>query len=778
MIRYERGIFFLNTDRTSYIFRITGQGHPEHIFYGARMEDPNVEALEFKRTAVVGGTVVYDESDPMYCLDILPLEWSGIGKGDFRHCPCEIKMPDGTYVTDFVFRSHEIIDGPVTSETLPCSVAEAGESQTLSILLKDKLFDVELTLLYTVFPSTDVITRRSILRNRSGRPVVIRKMMSMMLDLPASLSERTTLHGGWIKEAHRQTEQIGNGIYVLQNSTGASGNRCNPGFFVSEKNASESFGRVYGFNLVYSGNHYSAIERSHQGSVRVMTGINPHCFEWPLDEGDEFETPEAVMTFSDQGYNGASGHFHDFINRHIVRGDWKDKERPILYNTWESFFFNFSKRSLLSAAKRARKLGAELFVLDDGWFVGRKDDTAGLGDYETDQRKIRGGLKSLSDRLLRMGMTFGIWVEPEMVNPGSNLFRTHPEYAVRIPGRKESFGRNQLVLDLTNPAVRDYIVEKVSGLLDSADISYVKWDMNRHITDMYGAGIPDQGMFFHSYILGLYEVLKRVFVPRPQILLESCSSGGNRFDLGMLCFSPQIWASDNTDPIERLSIQTGLSLLYPISAIGAHVSASPHQQTLRNTPLSTRFNVACFGVLGYELDPKHLTASDRREIRSQILFYKEHRRLFQYGRFLRHDAYKNNKIIWQVVDPKQDESIAGFFNRMSHASEVPDILPLDGLSSDREYQIKTVSKKLFVRRFGGLINHILPIRIDPNGFLFRLIDRFYSLTDCVESYTGTGKALMAGVRLNTPFIGTYYNAKSRLLGDCDSNLYQISALQE
>ncbi len=776
MIRQDQGVFFLDTNRTGYIFRISGQGHPEHIFYGTRLEDPNIESLLLKRTAGVGGTVAYDESDPMYCLDILPLEWSGIGKGDFRESPCEIKMPDGTFVTDFVYQSHEIIDGSVASEILPGSIAKAGESQTLSILLKDKLFDIELTLLYTVFPAVDVITRRTILRNRSGRTVVLRKMMSMMLDLPASVSIRTTFHGGWIKEAHKQSEPIGNGIYVLQNTTGASGNRCNPGFLVSEGNASESFGRVYGFNLVYSGNHYSAIERSHQGSVRVMTGINPHCFEWPLDEGAVFETPEAVMTFSDQGFSGASGHFHDFINRHIVRGDWKDQERPILYNTWESFFFDFSKSRLIGAAKRAQKLGAELFVLDDGWFVGRKDDTAGLGDYETDHRKIRGGLKSLSDRLKRMKMAFGIWVEPEMVNPNSNLFRAHPEYAVRISGRKESYGRNQLVLDLTNPAVRDYIVEKVSGLLDSADITYMKWDMNRHITDMYGAGLADQGMFFHSYILGLYDVLKRVFGPRPHILLESCSSGGNRFDLGMLCFSPQIWASDNTDPVERLSIQTGLSHLYPLSTIGAHVSASPHQQTLRSTPLSTRFNVACFGVLGYELDPKHLTASDRKEIRSQIKFYKEHRRLFQYGRFLRHDSYKDNKVHWQVIDPKRDVSVAGFFNLMSHASEIPDILPVSGLSPEREYQIKTVPKKLSVRRFGGLINHILPIRINPNGFLFRLIDRFYSLTDCVESYSGTGKALMAGVRLNTPFIGTYYNDKSRLLGDCDSNLYQITSL--
>jgi len=778
MIRFDQGVFFLSTDHTGYIFRLTGFGHPEHIYYGPRLENPSIDSLTLKRTAVVGGTVVYDGSDPTYCPDILPLEWSGIGKGDFRHSPCELKMPDGTFVTDFVYKSHEIFDGPLSSDTLPVAVAESSGAQTLSILLKDKLFDIELTLLYTVFSETDVITRRAILRNNSDRPIVIRKMMSMMLDLPASCSERTTFHGGWIKEAHKQTEPIGNGIYVLQNTTGASGNRCNPGFLISEKTASESYGQVYGFNLVYSGNHYSAIERSHQGSVRVMTGINPHCFEWPLQEGAVFETPEAVMTFSDQGFNGASGHFHDFINRHIVRGDWKDKERPVLYNTWESFFFNFSTRSLIAAAKRVRKLGAELFVLDDGWFIGRKDDKAGLGDYEPDTRKIRGGLKALSERLQRLGLAFGIWVEPEMVNPDSNLFRAHPEYAVRIPGRKESYARNQLVLDLTDPAVRDHIVGKVSDLLDSANISYVKWDMNRHITDMYSASVPEQGMFIHSYILGLYDVLKRVFGPRPHILLESCSSGGNRFDLGMLCFSPQIWASDNTDPIERLSIQAGLSYLYPLSTIGAHVSSAPHQQTLRDTPLPTRFNVASFGVLGYELDPAHLTASDRKEIRDQIKFYKERRRLFQFGRFLRHDAVKNNKVFWQVVDTHGSSSIAGLFNLQGCASDAPDVLPLGGLQPDTKYSVSTVLRPINVRRFNGLINHILPIRINPNGFLFRLIDRFYALSDCVERYSGSGRQLMQGIALNTPFIGTYYNENTRLLGDYDSNLYQISALQE
>ncbi len=774
MIRYDNGIFFLNTNKTSYIFRITDRGHPEHIYYGSRLDDPDVASLELKRTAAVGGTVVYDESDPMYCLDILPLEWSGIGKGDFRQSPCELKMPDGTFVTDFVYQSHEIIDGPIPMSGLPGAYADPAETKTLSVVLTDRLFDLDLRLFYTVFPAVDVITRRAELRNRCDRPVIIRKMMSLMIDLPPTCTERTTLHGGWIKEAHKQTEPIGNGIYVLENTTGASGNRTNTGFLISDPRASESFGGVYGFNLIYSGNHYSAIERSHAGTVRVMTGISPHCFEWPLGEEDVFETPEAVMTYSDGGFNGTSGNFHDFINRHIVRGDWKDRERPVLYNTWESFFFDVNERKLLGAARRAAKLGAELFVLDDGWFAGRKDDTAGLGDYEPDPRKFPHGLARFAERIERIGMKFGIWVEPEMVNPRSRLFREHPDYAIRIPGRPESYGRNQLVLDLTRSEVRDYIVDRLAELLDGAAITYVKWDMNRHITDMYSSVLPDMGMFFHSYILGLYDVLARVFGPRPHILLESCSSGGNRFDMGMLCFSPQIWASDNTDPIERLAIQSGLSYLYPLSTIGAHISCSPHQQTLRDTPIATRFNVSAFGVLGCELDPSHLTVPERREIRCMIDFYKENRRLFQFGRFLRHDMSKDNKVCWQVADPEGESSIAGLFNLLGHAADTPDILPLGGLVPDRDYKIRTIPRAIRAKRFGGLINHILPIRVDPNGFLFRLIDRFHKMSDCVESYSGKGHQLMSGIALSTPFIGTYYNEHTRLLGDYDSNLYIIT----
>lgn len=773
MIDYKDGIFRLNTQQTSYIFRVTAFGHLENIHYGELLKDQPLEALLLKHTAIIGSTVAYDVSDPQYSLDTLSLEWSGIGKGDYRHSPAEIKMPDGSFVSDFRYKSHRIVDGCVPMTTLPSAYGDMPGIQTLEITLIDDPGNVVLYMYYTVFHDTDVITRRVVLENKNDNPLVIRSLMSMMIDLPNRNYSLVTFHGGWIKEMHRQDRKLQYGLFVNESTTGASSNRHNPGFLLAEQGASESFGRVYGFNLVYSGNHYEGIELSNLDLVRVMTGINPHCFEWPLAKGERFESPEAIMTFSDQGYNGLSGHFHDFINDHIVRGDWKDKERPVLLNNWEAHFFSFTQRKLLRLARRAKHLGVELFVLDDGWFGQRNNDHAGLGDYAVNRKKLPGGLSEFSRKISRLGMQFGLWFEPEMVSPDSDLFRAHPEFAVRVPDREPSLGRNQLVLDICNPKVRDYIVESVGGILDEAGIKYVKWDMNRHMSDMYSATLSNQGQFFHRYIIGLYDILTRIFKDRPHILLESCSSGGNRFDLGMLCYSPQIWASDDTDPVERLEIQKGLSYLYPLSTMGAHVSSSPHQQTLRATPLSTRFNVASFGCLGYELDLKYLSRLERREVKDQIAFYKEHRKTLQYGRFYRLEAQKGNKVHWETVAKDGQEAIAGLYQTQSTAAEGLDVLPLTGLDSNAMYTLRTRPQPLYVKRFGGLINFILPFHVNPEGFLVRILNKVYSLTDCVEEYSGYGDLLESGVKLNNAFIGSYYNSKTRLLGDFGSSLYVI-----
>lgn len=774
MITEQQSIFYLETAATCYVFRVTPFGHLEHIYYGAIIDRGGIDSLRRKRNIQAGSAVLYNATlDPAYCLDNICLEWSGIGSGDYRQTPAEIRLSDGTYRTDFVYESYAVTSGCVPMESLPSAYDDAAEADTLALTLRDRPSGLKLLLYYTVFPGADVISRRVVLENEGEGAVSIRRLMSLQLDLENEGFSLVTFDGAWIKETHRHDRKLQYGQYINSSVTGASSNLHNPGFLLYADGATESQGRVYGFNLVYSGNHLGLAELSPNDLVRVQLGINPHCFDWQLSQGERFETPEAVMTFSEHGFNGMSAHFHDFVNRHIVRGDWKGKERPVLINNWEACFFRFTRRELLRLARQARRLGVELFVLDDGWFGKRNSDTAGLGDYNVNLRKLPRGMRAFAEEIRALGLQFGLWFEPEMVNPDSDLYRTHPEYAVITPGREPLLGRNQLLLDLCNPDVRNYIVEHVSRILDEAKIDYVKWDMNRHISDACSPLLSSQGEFYHRYILGLYDVLERIFRARPHILLESCSSGGNRFDLGMLCYSPQVWSSDDTDAVERLSIQAGLSYLYPLSSMGAHVSAAPNQQTLRQTPLSSRFNVASFGCLGYELDLKHLTRLERSEVRAQIAFYKAYRKTLQYGRFFRHDSVKPNKVYWQSVSPDRAVSVAGAFQTLVSAAEGNDVLPLSGLNAARAYRLETHPQRVFVRRFGALLSHLLPFSVNPNGPLLRWIDRLYALTDCVETYRASGNTLMQGVHLNNQFIGTGYSKEIRMLGDFGSSLYTI-----
>ena len=779
MISYDKGSFRLTTKRTSYIFGVTAFGHLEHLYYGKRIpEDQETELFQIKRTAFIGTSVAYDEKDPMYCLDNMCLEWSGIGKGDYRETPAELKMPDGSFTTDFVYKSHEIFAGSVEMKNLPSAYAGAEESQTLRLVLQDESTQVTLCLYYCIYEKTDVITRRAVLFNENERPLTIRKLMSFCLDMPNREYRLLTLDGGWIKEAHRHQRRVNYGIYVNSSTTGASSNRHNPGVILARADATEDAGSVYAFNLVYSGNHYTAVELSNHDILRIVAGIHPQCFEWKLEKGENFETPEAVMSYSEEGYNGLSANLHEFVNTHIVRGEWQKKERPVLLNNWEAHFFDFTRGKLLRLAKQAKKAGIEMFVLDDGWFAGRNSDTAGLGDYLINRKKLPRGLAEFSKQIHKMGLKFGLWCEPEMVNQDSNLYREHPEYAVVTPGKVPALGRNQLVLDLGNPAVQDYIVEHLSSILDEAQVDYVKWDFNRHLSDLYSPLLQHQGEFCHRYILGLYRVLSRIFEARPHILLESCASGGNRFDLGMLCYSPQIWASDDTDPMERLKIQGGLSYLYPLSCMGAHVSEAPHQQTLRETPLGTRFHVASFGCLGYEMDFKYLSYVQKQEIKEQIAFYKQYRSVFQYGRFYRNECPKDNKYIWHCVSKNQDIGVTGLFQTMATASEGIDILELKGLKEQEKYCTYTKRQRVFIRRFGGLVKHILPVTLNPEGMILRFANRWYALKDCVEYYEGYGAVLKEGILLNNQFMGSYYNSHTRLLGDFGSNIYVTEVLEQ
>ena len=761
-ITYDKGLFHLRTEHSSYMFRVTPQGQLEHLHYGAPVRDADAEALALKRTMPYGDSVLYPGGGAAYCLDVLPLEWSGAGRGDYRPSPVEFVTDSGSWTADFEYVGHTITPG--STETR-CGLPTAyGGDMTLAVLLRDEAAGAELRLYYTTYPDEDVITRRAELVC-TGAGLSIRKLMSLSLDLAERDLKMSTFTGSWIREAHRHDAAV-EGTLINESRTGFSSNRANPGFILSERAADERRGRVWGFNLVYSGNHMSCVSTDPRGTVRVMSGISPDRFEWRLGTGESFETPEAVMCFSAEGLGGMSRAMHDFVNRHIVRGPWAGRGRPVLVNAWEGFMFDFDAKRLLSVARRAKAMGAELFVMDDGWFVGRDDDTGGLGDYEPDEKKLPEGVSGLAREVKKLGLGFGIWVEPEAVSPKSRLYAAHPDWAITEPGREPVYGRNELLLDLTRGEVRDYIVDSVTRLLDSAEISYVKWDMNRQ---MAGVG----GAYSHRYILGLYEVLHRVFDARPDILFESCSSGGNRFDLGMLCFSPQIWASDDTDPIERLDIQRGLSYLYPLSTMGAHVSASPHAQTLRHTPLGTRFAVSCFGCLGYELDLRELSPVEMREARRRIEFYKKHRMTLQYGRLYRFDL-PDGREAFECVARDGAEAVTGHFRRLVHAAPAFEKLPADGLDAAALYEAESLPALLRISDFGGLIKHALPVKLRPGGAILRAADSLTGLRQDTERYTASGAALMDGIRLQNLFSGTGYDKALRLPGDFGSEIYLIT----
>ena len=749
MIEYKNGVFGLHGEGFSCLLRVNAYGLLEQLHFGRPVRTEDAGAFLCHPGLGWGESVLLKEDDTESCPDGMPLAWSGSGRGDYRESPLELSgVP-----TDFRYDSHEIIDGIAQMESaLPQA---KGEAQTLKIKMVQP--GGELTLYFSIFGG--VLTRRAVLKNTGEQTLQITKIMSSLMDLPGDY-EMTTFDGGWIAEMRKHTLPVLQNRVVNESTTGFSSHRHNPGFLLSSPDATEESGVVYGFNLVYSGNHYGAAQKSLQGFIRVVQGISPSNFIKALKPGERFETPEAVMAFSERGFGGMSEKMHRFVNTCIVPKQWQHKLRPVLFNNWEGCMFDFNHRRLVNLAKDAKELGCELFVLDDGWFGKRNSDKAGLGDYDVNKEKLPYGLSGLAKKINSMGMEFGLWFEPESVNPDSDLYRAHPDWALT-----DSFtpllSRNQLLLDLSKRQVRDYIVEKVGFTLDSAPITYVKWDMNRHSVAL--------GAKAHEYILGLYEVLDRIFTPRPRVLLESCSSGGNRFDLGMLCFGPQVWASDDTDPIERLTIQGNLSYLYPQSTMGAHVSAAPHAQTLRTTPLSTRGNVSFFGCLGYELDLKHLLKLEREQIKEQIAFYKKYREVFQFGTFRR------LRQGWQVTKGKT--ALAATFRTVLPAAPGYETLALRDLEEEKCYQFSTFAQKLRIGQFGSLVKHVAPVDLDPNGMILRTADRLITMPDGDQKLTASGAALMAGVRLLPLFRGTGYDKNQRTLTDFGSDLYIIEEVE-
>ena len=540
---------------------------------------------------------------------------------------------------------------------------------------------------------------------------------------------------------------------------------------LSRPETTEDRGICYGLNLVYSGNHYECAEVRSHGKTRLVTGINPESFSILLNPGEYFEAPEAVMTVSEDGYNGMSQRMHDFVRNCIVRGEWKKKTRPVLLNSWEASYFDINEHRLLKLAKEGRDVGVELFVMDDGWFGERNDDKRSLGDWYVNKKKLPGGVDRLCKKVNELGLDFGIWVEPEMVNVDSDLYRAHPEWVIEIPGKSHSEGRTQRILDLTNPAVVDYLIEQMSAVFSSANISYVKWDMNRIFSDYYSQYLPAdrQGEVAHRYMIGLYRLMRTLTERFPKILFEGCASGGNRFDLGILSYFPQIWASDDTDAIYRVKGQTGYSYGYPMSTVGAHVSACPNHQTLRMTPLATRFDVAAFGVLGYECNLCDMSAEEKKQIREQIALYKQWREILQFGHFYR--GRSDNNYEWTCVSKDGTKAVGMLLQVLTEPNTAFAQFFPRGLDKDTKYHFYNIERKVRIKPFGDLVNMLSPIHIKYDSLVHNIVDKFVKMPGEVEDYTAQGSVLMKGVKLKAAFAGTGYDENTRFFQDFSSRMY-------
>jgi alpha-galactosidase len=607
-----------------------------------------------------------------------------------------VELAEGSTVLDLVYRDHRIVPGKPTrpdDDRLPATYVEsADEADTLEIALVDAVSGVEVELSYTIFRDLPAIARSARIRNRGGLPVRVTSAMSAVLDLPDARWTLLQLSGAWARENRIVAGPLRPGRQSVGSDRGSSSHLHNPFMALIEATTTEDHGAVYALSLVYSGNFIAEAEVDPFDTTRVRIGISPNTFSWMLEPGETFATPEAILVFSDAGLGAMSDAFHTLYRERLARGKWRDAPRPILLNNWEATYFAFDEAKLLEIATAAADLSVEMFVLDDGWFGARDDDTTSLGDWFVDRRKLPGGLDGLASKVEALGLRFGLWIEPEMVSERSRLFEAHPDWVVGIPGRPRTESRQQLVLDMSRPEIVDHLFGVLSSVLSSAQISYVKWDMNRTITEPYSPALPAdrQGEFFHRYILGVYDLYARLTAAFPEILFESCAGGGGRFDPGLLAFAPQAWTSDDTDAIERLKIQWGTSLVYPLSSMGAHVSAVPNHQTGRITPIETRAAVAFFGVFGYELDPTALTAAERATVLGQIAFYKEHRELFQRGRFIRlRSPFEGdgNDTAWMVVAPDRSRAIVGSYRALNRPAPGAERLRLRGLDPIAMYRV-------------------------------------------------------------------------------------------
>jgi alpha-galactosidase len=674
----------LRNDQVSYLIRVLEDGSIGQLHFGAPLADGR-SYRHLGRAGFAGFTNRLD--------DPIALEYPTTGGGDFRMPALVVEQADGSSVLRLEYASHRIFPGKAAIDGLPSTYAEsAGEATSVEVELRDGPSGVEVTLSYTIFRDAPIVARHVRIRNGGSTRIRVTTAMSASLDLPDDEWTLVQLSGAWARERHVTDRLLAPGRQSTASLRGASGHEHDPSLILRRPTTTETRGEAYGLSLVYSGNFLAEAEVGLYGTTRARLGINPEGFAWTLEPGADFSTPEAVLAWSNSGLGGLSAAYHGLYRERLARGSWRDKPRPVLINNWEGTYFAFDEQKLVDIARVAKDLGIELFVLDDGWFGARDDDTTSLGDWVVDRRKLPNGIDGLARRIEDLGMRFGLWIEPEMVSEKSQLFAAHPDWAIGVAGRPRTESRQQLVLDLSRPEIVDHLFTVISEVLASAPISYVKWDMNRNITEPASLALPAerQGEFFHRYILGLYDLYGRLTGAFPEILFESCAGGGGRFDPGLLAYAPQAWTSDDTDAIERLRIQWGASLLYPTSAMGAHVSAVPNHQTGRRTPIATRAAVAFFGVFGYELDATGLTSAERAEVADQVAFYKDHRELLQRGRFVRlRSPFEGdgNETAWMSVSDDRRQAVVGFYQTLTRPNPRVNRLRLRELDPSARYRI-------------------------------------------------------------------------------------------
>ncbi len=685
----DKKIFTLNTKNTTYQMYVNEDGVLFHSYYGAKIENSDLSYASHK--AGWGASFSPNPRDKKYYHSHTSEELSCFGVGDFRLSALALVNKDGSTAAEPVYYSHQVIDGKYQIKGMPAFYGD--NAKTLVVTLKDKAYDIYFHMYYGVFEEYDLITRAMVIENKTDSQIKLKKALSLSLDLVSGTYDMIHFHGAHMRERQLERTRITHLTSTVSSIRGASSHMQNPFVIVCDKNTNEEYGSAYGIGLVYSGNFVISAEKDQHETTRIVAGINPEGFDFTVEANETFETPEVAMVYSNEGFAKISNNYHKAVRNNLCRGKYKYARRPVLINNWEGTYFDFNADKLVAMAKDASKLGVELFVMDDGWFGHRDDDHTSLGDWFVNEKKLQGSLDNLVKRINNEGMQFGIWFEPECISEDSELFRAHPDYRFAIPNRDPQLSRQQFVLDMSRKEVRDNIYDQMAKILNSANITYLKWDFNRHLSDLYSVALPKerQGEIYHRYMLGVYELLERVTTSFPDILFESCSGGGGRFDFGMLYYMPQVWTSDNTDAIDRLKIQYGTSFAYPVRTMGAHVSVCPNHGNARVTPLKTRGNVAYFGTYGIELDVTKMTDEEKEEIKRQIVEFKKYYDLIQFGDYYRllspFTPDESRYCAWEVVKEDKSEALVCTVAYESKCTVPPELLKVKGLEASKMYRI-------------------------------------------------------------------------------------------